>query len=77
MSAPGHLQWRSRRGMKEIDLVLQGWLERHYPSASSDERARFEQFLELPDPEIAAYLLGRALPKDPAVAALVAQLAAG
>jgi antitoxin CptB len=76
MSPPGHLQWRSRRGMKELDLILQGWLERRYPSASSDERTAFARFLELPDPEIAAYLLGQARPQDPAVAALVAQLGA-
>ena len=62
--------------MKELDLVLQGWLECRYPRASDQERVLFAQFLELPDPEIAAYLLGRSAPQDPAMAALVEQLAA-
>ena len=75
-TVPGQLLWRSRRGMQELDLILRGWLERRYPCASSDERILFAQFLELPDPEIAAYLLGQARPQDPALAALVAQLAA-
>jgi antitoxin CptB len=61
--------------MKELDLLLQGWLEYGYPRASSAEQALFAQFLELPDPEIAAYLLGHETPPDPSVAALVAQLA--
>jgi succinate dehydrogenase flavin-adding protein (antitoxin of CptAB toxin-antitoxin module) len=60
--------------MKELDLILQGWLERRYASASTDERTLFAQFLELPDPEMAGYLLGTGPPRDPALAALVAQL---
>jgi antitoxin CptB len=76
-TVPGQLLWRSRRGMKELDLILRGWLERRYAGASNDERTLFARFLELPDPEIAGYLMGQARPQDPALAALVAQLAAG
>ena len=61
--------------MKELDLILQAWLERRYPSASADERGLFAQFLELPDPQMAAYLWGKDRPPDPALAALVTQLA--
>jgi antitoxin CptB len=62
--------------MKELDLLLQGWLERHYSGATLAERASFGALLELPDPEIVGYLLGHETPSDPALAALVAQLAA-
>jgi succinate dehydrogenase flavin-adding protein (antitoxin of CptAB toxin-antitoxin module) len=60
--------------MKELDLVLGGWLRARYPGASAAEKATFEAFLELPDPEIAGFLLGRDNPADPAVAALVREL---
>ncbi len=63
--------------MKELDLILKDWLERRYAVASAEERSQFAQFLELPDPEIAGYLLGYSPPKDPSMAALVAQLAPG
>ena len=63
--------------MKELDLVLQDWLERRYARATADERALFARFLELPDPEIAGYLFGHATPTDPAMGALVAQLSPG
>jgi succinate dehydrogenase flavin-adding protein (antitoxin of CptAB toxin-antitoxin module) len=63
--------------MKELDLILQGWLERRYAQASTDERTLFAQFLELPDPEMAGYLLGKGPPRDPALAALVEQLVSG
>jgi len=72
----GTLRWRCRRGMKELDLVLEQWLERRYPGASHGERLQFARFLELPDPQMAGYLLGGETPPDPALAALVAELAA-
>jgi antitoxin CptB len=75
-SAPGELVWRCRRGLKELDLILGQWLEWRYPQASADERTLFARFLELPDPELAGYLLNHARPADPDFAALVAQLAA-
>ncbi len=71
---PGRLAWRCRRGMKELDLLLAGWLQRRWATASGAERARFESCLELPDPQIARDLLGRETPSDPATAALVAEL---
>jgi len=70
----GRLAWRCRRGMKELDLILQAWLAQSYPQASPGERLLFAQFLELPDPELARYLLGHDTPSDPAIAARVAQL---
>ena len=63
--------------MKELDLILQGWLEHRYPLASTAERTVFARILELPDPQLAGYLLGHEIPTDPALAALVAQLASG
>jgi len=55
--------------------MLQGWLERRYPQANGAEKALFARFLELPDPQIAGYLLGDEVPDDPALATLVAELA--
>jgi antitoxin CptB len=71
----GRLAWRCRRGMKELDLVLERWLARYYASASEAERQAFAEFLELPDPELARYLLGGERPEHGAFAAICAQLA--
>ena len=56
--------------MKELDLLLVRYLRAHHATAASDERAAFEQFLELPDPDIARYLIGGDVPEDPRHAAL-------
>lgn len=60
----GRLAWRCRRGMKELDLLLREYLEQHWPAATSAERAAFARLLELPDPELASYLLGHAAATD-------------
>lgn len=73
----GRLLWRCRRGMKELDLVLTRYLAQRWPDAGSDERARFEQILELPDPLLAGYLMGREQAPDPAMQQLVEHLRCG
>ena len=60
----GRLAWRCRRGMKELDLVLMRYLRERWPTASGAERDLFERVLDLPDPELAACLMGRATAPD-------------
>jgi len=52
------LLWRCRRGMKELDLLLESYLRGRYGRASAADRRAFERLLELPDPELADCLLG-------------------
>jgi succinate dehydrogenase flavin-adding protein (antitoxin of CptAB toxin-antitoxin module) len=56
--------------MKELDLLLVRYLREQRATAPAAERAAFEQFLELPDPDIARYLIGGDVPDDPRQAAL-------
>lgn len=62
------LEWRCRRGMKELDLLLLRYLRGHYPRAETGERDAFAEFLELPDPDIARYLIAGHVPQNPAQA---------
>jgi succinate dehydrogenase flavin-adding protein (antitoxin of CptAB toxin-antitoxin module) len=63
--------------MKELDLVLMRYLRGRWQVADAGERALFEQILDLPDPLLAAYLLGREDAPDPDLQQLVQQLRAG
>ena len=58
------LRWRCRRGMRELDVLLLRYLEQEYPAASAAERAAFAQLLELQDPDVFGYLVGRQLPPE-------------
>jgi antitoxin CptB len=67
----GRLRWRCRRGMKELDSLLTAYLDRHFESASSGEQRGFHELLELQDPEIYDYCLGRRRPASADLAALI------
>ncbi|MGM0595107.1 MAG: succinate dehydrogenase assembly factor 2 [Pseudomonadota bacterium] len=51
------LRWRCRRGMLELDLLLQGFLDSGFAAMGRDEQARFSRLLELPDPLLFDYLV--------------------
>ncbi len=70
----GRLAWRCRRGMKELDVVLGRYLRERWPDADGSERAQFERILELPDPQLAAYLLGRESVPDQALGEMLERL---
>jgi antitoxin CptB len=57
---PGQLRWRCRRGMKELDILLERYVDRRWPNAPADERAAFLGLLEAQDPLIYGYCLGSA-----------------
>jgi antitoxin CptB len=56
--------------MKELDFLLLRYLRERHPAAAGEEREAFTRFLELPDPELARYLLAGDVPDDPRLAAL-------
>lgn len=71
------LRWRCRRGMRELDTLLTGFLERQGATLGEEELARFEALLELQDPMIYGWLLGREQPEDPLMAVLVERIRGG
>ena len=57
--------------MKELDVLLERWLERHAATAEPGEIRCFEALLGLQDPQLARYLLAGDHHTDPATAALI------
>lgn len=68
------LYWRCRRGMLELDLLLQGFLERGYGDLDERGRRGFLELLDYPDQMLLEYLLGRMAPVDPLIANVVAKI---
>ena len=69
------LAWRCRRGMRELDVLLERFLREDYGDAPESERRAFVALLELPDPVIVDFLLGGVTPADPPLAAVAARVA--
>jgi len=62
--------------MKELDVLLDRFLRTAYAAVSSEEKRAFAALLELPDPELAAYLFGHATPPQDDAAQLARLIAA-
>lgn len=59
------LRWRCRRGLLELDLVFQKFLDQRYLTLEADDRERFHKLLEVQDNTLLAYLNGAEVPGDP------------
>jgi antitoxin CptB len=62
--------------MRELDAVLAGFLDAAAEGLSEADMVRFEAILELPDPTLHAYLMGRSAPPDAAAAELIGRIRA-
>jgi antitoxin CptB len=62
--------------MRELDALLLRFFDGHVSRLTEPEIACFEAILELPDPTLHAYLLGRSAPTDPAAAGLIERIRA-
>lgn len=70
----GALRWRCRRGMRELDVLLERYLRELYPSAPAAEQQAFAAMLEAPDPQLFAYVVQREVPADPEWVHVIARL---
>jgi len=71
------LRWRCRRGMRELDQLFTRYLDHEYPSASAAERDAFARLLELPDPDLFGYLVGRTTPAEEVQRHVIANIRRG
>ncbi|HEN47263.1 MAG TPA: succinate dehydrogenase assembly factor 2 [Mizugakiibacter sp.] len=60
--ALGRLRWRCRRGTSELDTLLGDWLEQDYPGSSHAKKSAFSELLEVQDPDLWDWLVGRSRP---------------
>ncbi len=58
------LRWRSRRGLLEMDLILQRFLEQHLTRLSEAEVRAYDALLQLPDNDFLDLAMGRKSPDD-------------
>jgi antitoxin CptB len=62
--------------MRELDAILVDFVASSYESLSEDDKRRFVALLELPDPDLHAYLVGRNAQTDPGLEDLLERIRA-
>lgn len=52
-----YIRWCCRRGVLELDLLLERFLENHFSTLTADEKLLFGQFLQCEDSWLQSWLL--------------------
>ncbi len=60
--------------MRELDILLERYLQQHYPEAAETEKAAFRQLLTLSDPALADYLLRGEPHDDSLISSVIASI---
>jgi antitoxin CptB len=68
------VKWACRRGMLELDLLLGSFAESTYLTLSESDKETFLALLKYPDPDLFAWLIGKASPLDPNIATMIKQI---
>lgn len=65
--ADNRLRWKCRRGMLELDIMLQSFLSNGYSDLSEEDTKHFEQLLSYEDNPLFELLMGHMQPANPAM----------
>ena len=65
------LRWAIRRGMLELDLIFQPFLENVYPDLPQQEKDLFVKLLDCEDQEMFKWFLKSEEPTDPEIKVIV------
>jgi antitoxin CptB len=68
------IRWRSRRGLLEMDLILNRFLEQHLTHLTEGEIKSFDALLQLPDNDLLDLAMARKEPEDASVVSLLEKI---
>jgi antitoxin CptB len=68
------LRWQCRRGMLELDLLLNNYLDQVSSDLTDAQGRLLERLLAVEDQILVDWLLGEAVPAEPALGAVVSQI---
>ena len=70
----GYLQWRCRRGTKELDVVLTNFLEGNYDSLTDNQIQDFDELLDAQDTILWYWLIGKETPDAQNIKAIIEKI---
>lgn len=66
--------WRCRRGVRELDVILERYLNEAFDASSDEEKSSFCRLLELSDPDLMDFLVMAKVPDNAELAALAKKI---
>lgn len=73
-AARRRLEWRCRRGTKELDLLLEAFMRHQYDHLDAHERRWFDRLLQCTDAQLQDWLCAGASPDDEGIARIVQRI---
>lgn len=71
INANTDIRWQCRRGMLELDLLLNNFVDKNYQALTLQQNQSFELLLSYPDQTLLDLLLGNSMSSDPEISDLV------
>jgi antitoxin CptB len=68
------MRWAARRGMLELDLVLEPFVATRYAQLSEPDRQRFQQLMLCEDQDLFVWFMQRVKPEDEELSQIVSQI---
>lgn len=68
------MRWASRRGMLELDLVLEPFVVTRYAELPEQDRQRFQQLMTCEDQDLFSWFMRREQPDDEEMKAIVSAI---
>lgn len=65
------LKWACRRGMLELDVLFEPFVEKGFPDLDDDGKLVFERLLTCDDPDLFAWFMGHQKCEDEELAGMV------
>lgn len=70
----GALRWRCRRGMLELDLMLQAFVDKEVPKLAKAELVVFDRLLDYPDQTLLELFLNQTQSSDKEISQFVKRI---
>jgi antitoxin CptB len=71
MAEIDRVRWHCRRGLLELDVVLTRFLDRHFETLSTQQRAAFYRLLGYADNDLWDFVTGKQPPPDADTACII------
>ncbi len=67
-------RWQCRRGMLELDLLLNNFVDKKVETLTTQQKRSFELLLSYPDQTLLDLLLGNSVSSDPLISTIIQQI---
>ncbi|MGX9461949.1 FAD assembly factor SdhE [Shewanella sp. A14] len=68
------VRWACRRGMLELDVLFQPFVEAQYEAMTDNDKSTFIRLLECEDPELFSWFMGHEQCQDPLLADMIVKV---